>query len=766
MTHRGQPDAPAVDASGPAVTASELWSSGTIVDVILGHVSDAVFATDPDNRVTFWGPSAARMFGYTRDEALGRPFGELLPYRMAADGDEDAFFTTLRAGRTWRGSGSVRLRDGTELWIESTVQPVLVDGQLVGSVSVSRDMTAERAAEQRLLEQERFLDAVFEVMGTIVSVLDAQGHIVRLNRAGQEVSGRPPAELIGRPFWEVLVPPAEAAAVRDRFARLIGGAYPGTFENHWISASGEERLIRWSNTCLTDAAGAVTHVIGAGTDITEARHTRDALDGIEAIGQLLASTGPTETTLDAVMDRLAALMDYRFAALILRDGERWRLGAQRGYGSLPAVFDPARGVIGRVIRTGLPSFVADVLADPDYVAGDERVRSELCVPLRAEGTTLGVLDLEAVAEAPLTEDDLRLAQAVADRLAAALLLGREQLALRERVRLFGGLTAFARQAGLAQDPEQLWPALVEAAAGVITADIVSLTTLDRASGRYVLRAVAGAGGGDGLVGTDVGLGEGAAGRAILERAPVVIDALPRDRFAAPVQPALPADAMAVAAVPLLREGAVLGALVFARPAGRTFSPLEREVATLLGSQAALAVANAHLLAEVSELAIHDPLTGLFNRRHFDAALELLVARWRRDRGRTALAAVMLDLDHFGDFNRAHGHQTGDAALRLFAGVLRERVRSSDLVARYGGEEFVVVLEQCDRDGARAVADAIRETFEERAIPGPDGVTLHATVSAGCAALTPAEPTAEALIRAADEGLFMAKRGGRNQVVAV
>ena len=766
MPHQGQPGAPAAEVSGPATTASELWASGTIVDVILGHVNDAVFATDPDNRVTFWGPSAVRLFGYTRDEALGRPFGELLPYRMAAEGDEDAFFTALRAGRTWRGSGSVRLRDGTVLWIQSTVQPLLIDGQLVGSVSVSRDMTTERAAEQRLLEQERFLDAVLEVMGTIVSVLDAQGRIVRVNRAGQEVSGRAPSELIGRPFWEVLIPPAEMATLQARFASLTAGAYPSTFENHWISATGEERLIRWSNTCLTDAAGAVTYVIGAGTDITEAQRTRDALDGVEAIGRLLASAGPTEATLDAVMERLAALMDYRFAALILRDGERWRLGAQRGYGSLPAVFDPARGVIGRVIRTGVPAFVADVPADPDYVADDARVRSELCVPLRAEGTTLGVLDLEAGAEAPLTDDDLRLAQAVADRLAAALLLGREQLDLRDRVRLFDALTAFARQAGLAQDPEQLWPGLAEAAAGVITADIVSLTTLDRTSGRYVLRAVAGAGDGDGLIGADVALGEGAAGRAILERAPVIMDALPRERFAAAVQPYLPAAAMAVAAVPLLREGAVLGALVFARPAERGFGSLEQEAATLLGAQAGLAVANAHLLAEVSELAIHDPLTGLFNRRHFDAALDLMIARWRRERGLKPLAAVMLDLDHFGDFNRAHGHQAGDEALRRFAGVLRERVRSSDLVARYGGEEFVVVLEDCDRDGARAVAEAIRATFEGREIPGPEGIALHATVSAGCAALTIGEPTKEALVRAADMGLFMAKRGGRNQVVAV
>ncbi|MGC8633318.1 MAG: diguanylate cyclase [Candidatus Limnocylindrales bacterium] len=764
MPRRGWRADDSQGAAGTSDPRRDFWSSRAIADVVLEHLSDAVFATDPANRVTLWGPSAERLFGYSRDEALGRPFGELLPYRMDAEGDEDAFIAALRAGQTWRGSGSVRLRDGTERWIESVVRPILEDGQLLGSVSVSRDMTAQRAAAQQLHDQERFLGAVLELMGTIVSVLDAQGRIMRLNRAAQEVSGRTLAELVGRPVWEVLVPPAEAAAVRARFARLAAGEAPGTSENHWVSASGEERLIRWSNTCLTDATGAVTHVIGAGIDITDARRTRDALDGIEAVGRLLASSGPTEAALDAVVERLGTLMGYRYMALILRDGERWRLGAQRGYGSLPPYFEPGRGVIGRVIRTGVPAFVADVLADPDYVADDARVRSELCVPLRAEGATLGVLDIEALPEAPLTESDLRLAAAVADRLAAALRLGHEQLALRERVRLFGALTAFARQAGEVGDPEQLWPALTAAAASVMDADRVSLTTLDRSSGQYVLRALVGAP--DALVGTGVTPGQGAAGRAIAEGTPILLEVPVQHRCPDLGLLTGPAEALAVAAVPLLREGTVLGALVFARSAVRGFSSLEQEVAALLGAQAALAVANAHLLAAVSELAIHDPLTGLYNRRHFDAAFELAVARWRRDRGRSPLAAVMFDLDHFGDFNRAHGHPVGDEALRRFAGVLRERVRSSDLVARYGGEEFVVVLEDCDRDSARAIAEAIRATFEARPIPGPEGATLHATVSAGCAVLNPAEPTAEALIRAADEGLFMAKRAGRNRVVAV
>jgi diguanylate cyclase (GGDEF)-like protein len=191
------------------------------------------------------------------------------------------------------------------------------------------------------------------------------------------------------------------------------------------------------------------------------------------------------------------------------------------------------------------------------------------------------------------------------------------------------------------------------------------------------------------------------------------------------------------------------------------------VAPLLAAQTALALANAQLLEEVSELAIRDGLTGLFNRRHFDATLEHLLQRRARE-GTSAepMAAIMFDLDHFGTFNKEHGHQAGDAVLRAFAGILLARLRASDLVGRYGGEEFVAVLEGSTIEDAALVAEAIRAELEVREINGHDGQLLRATVSAGCAALTDDAPTAEALIRATDVGLFMAKRAGRNQVVAV
>ncbi len=735
-----------------------------VQEVILAHLHDAVFATDPENRVTFWAPSAERLFGYSAEEAVGRPFGELLPYRMATPSDEASFLATLREGRTWRGSGTVRLRDGSEIWVESAVQPIVEGGQLIGSVSVSRDITAAVEAQRTLVEQERFVNAIIDVAEALVTVLDASGRIIRFNRACERLSGYTYAEVVGHPLWDRLIPESEAAAARATLADLLAGNFPKRFENHWQTRSGELRRLAWSITCLVDADGAVTHVIGTGLDVTDMRRTSDALRGIEAVGRLLTTAGPTDEVLGAVLRQLSGQMGYAFLTLVLREGDHWRLGAQLGYPTLQPYFDPAVGVIGRVIRTGEPAFVTDVLSDPDYHADSPDARSEICVPLRAEGETLGVLDIESTESAPLSENDLRLALAVADRLASALLLGRDQLALRDRARVFAALTEFGRTVNAIHDTGQLWPALVEAVRAVVSCDVVTLTTLDRTTGQYVVRAVVG--GSPSMVGSIVQPGEGAAGRAMTSRTLIVIENLPRERYAAWARDRTPHDSLTVAAVPLIREGAVLGAIVVGRADLRAFGPLELEAIALLGAHGALAVANAHLLEEVSELAIHDGLTGLYNRRHFDAALDHMLARWRRHPVGRSLAAIMFDLDHFGAFNRQHGHQAGDEVLRVFAGVLRERVRSSDLVARYGGEEFVVVLEDCGLEDAVAVAESVRSALEGRDVAAPGGALLHATVSAGCAALDRAAPTKEALLRSADVALFMAKRAGRNQVVAV
>jgi len=126
---------------------------------------------------------------------------------------------------------------------------------------------------------------------------------------------------------------------------------------------------------------------------------------------------------------------------------------------------------------------------------------------------------------------------------------------------------------------------------------------------------------------------------------------------------------------------------------------------------------------------------------------------------------MFDLDRFGLFNKEHGHQVGDDVLKAFADVLVSRFRASDLVARLGGEEFIVVLDNASSEEAVRMANEVRDLLAERSVRAEDGTQLTITVSAGCAQLDAADATRESLLRTADVALFMAKRAGRDRVVA-
>jgi diguanylate cyclase (GGDEF)-like protein/PAS domain S-box-containing protein len=733
-------------------------------DITIGDIPDAVFATDLANRITNWADSAAALFGYSAAEAIGRSFGELLPFRIRHTADAPDLLATIRAGRTWRGEGTIRMRDGSERWIESTVKPRVVNGEVVGSVSVSRDVTATVEAGLRLAEAESFVDGVLELAGALLLVLDASGTVVRFNAACEKLSGYRSDEVVGRPIWDTLIGADERESVIGAFAVARAGPPTTDLEGHWVRRDGARRLIRWSTACLTDDGGAVTHVIASGIDITGQRRADGALRGVAAIGQLLASHGPTDASLDDILGILADQMGYRHLALVIGQADGLRVGAFRGYDGFAPMFEPDCGIVGRVYRTGEPAWVQDVAADPDYYAQNEDVRSEIAAPLRANGRILGVLNIEATEVSPLSESDFRLAQTVAEQVASALLLGREQQALAQRARLLTGLSGFAQAANAILEPERLLPTLMEALAEIFPGDVMTLTTLDKATGRYHLSAARGVD--ESVLGAEVRPGDGPAGQAILRREFFGPAELHRNDYAAAMRDVIPLDSLISVAVPLILDGVVLGAISVGRGnLDHPFSDVECEVMQLLGAQAALALANAQLHEEVSELAIHDGLTGLYNRRHFDASLDLILARWRSLGGDTPPAALIFDLDHFGRFNKVHGHQAGDSVLRAFADLLRKRFRTSDLVARYGGEEFVVVLEGTPLAGAMRVAEDVRSGLEGLVIEGPRGQQLRAHVSAGCATLDPVEPTKEALLRAADVGLFMAKRGGRNQVVA-
>ena len=171
---------------------------------------------------------------------------------------------------------------------------------------------------------------------------------------------------------------------------------------------------------------------------------------------------------------------------------------------------------------------------------------------------------------------------------------------------------------------------------------------------------------------------------------------------------------------------------------------------------------AQALEQIRQLATHDDLTGLLNRR---AMLDRMQLEQRRSlRSGSPLLIAQLDIDHFKAVNDTHGHAAGDLVLQSFADTVRRNVRDTDVLARWGGEEFVLLL--CDTPAADAVAlmERLRQAVQAMQVPVPQsGGPITVTVSIGLARHTPADPLAGTLERA-DRALYAAKAGGRNRVV--
>ena len=168
--------------------------------------------------------------------------------------------------------------------------------------------------------------------------------------------------------------------------------------------------------------------------------------------------------------------------------------------------------------------------------------------------------------------------------------------------------------------------------------------------------------------------------------------------------------------------------------------------------------------QLEEMAVSDPLTGLFNRRHFDVHLD---AEWRSAvREQLPISLIFIDIDHFKLYNDNHGHQAGDLCLKQIADILTENLhRPGDACVRYGGEEFVVLLANTNMDQALYVAEKIQSHLQALAIPhGYSPVAGKVTVSMGVASMVPdRNDTPKDLLEKADKSLYRAKAAGRNRI---
>nr|MBI2905627.1 diguanylate cyclase [Chloroflexota bacterium] len=231
-------------------------------------------------------------------------------------------------------------------------------------------------------------------------------------------------------------------------------------------------------------------------------------------------------------------------------------------------------------------------------------------------------------------------------------------------------------------------------------------------------------------------------------------------------------------VPLLTHGETLGMLTL-QPAAMELSPdnghrpqlaaasplvfdaAGQQLAQAFVVEVELVLANLRLLESIYQQSVRDHLTGLFNRRYLEETLERELHR--AGRAGHALSIIMLDIDHFKDFNDSLGHAAGDALLQELGKLLNSHFRGADLVCRYGGEEFVAVLPEASLENTRQRAEALREAVKKLDVRYRNRKLGPISISLGIATARDQGTMSEEVLRAADAALYRAKQAGRDRV---
>ena len=187
---------------------------------------------------------------------------------------------------------------------------------------------------------------------------------------------------------------------------------------------------------------------------------------------------------------------------------------------------------------------------------------------------------------------------------------------------------------------------------------------------------------------------------------------------------------------------------------------DKEKFNILAQQFILGIKRAILYQKVQELATMDSLTGIFTRRYWFERCNEEMERSRKFN--YDMSCLMLDIDHFKDFNDKYGHLVGDAILIAVSNTIKENIRLIDLLGKYGGEEFCVILTETNAGGAVFLAERIRKAMEEKQVRAYDE-DLKVTISIGVSAFPQDAQDLNTLIDKADQALYRAKETGRNRV---
>ena len=331
-------------------------------------------------------------------------------------------------------------------------------------------------------------------------------------------------------------------------------------------------------------------------------------------------------------------------------------------------------------------------------------------------------------------------------------------ACRKELRFF---VETARILNSSRDPKMVFRALINRARVLVRCRAWSLFVVDPSTRDLVFDMVGGSRARI-LKGLRIRAGHGIVGWVASHgKAAVVRDARTDRRFMQEIDEATGLRTRSVLCLPILSKGKTVAVLEMLNKIGTPFTRHDLQLLSRLIGQASLALERASLIEQVASLIITDELTGLFNARYLDEALEREIRRCHRYR--STLALIFLDLDHFKEINTLYGHPLGSRCLTELAEIMRQSVRDVDIPVRYGGDEFAVILPESSVETARMVAERLATAIHTHVFLQEAGLKTQLAASIGIAGFPDHAKTKQELILKADAAMYRSKGTGGDRI---
>lgn len=472
--------------------------------------------------------------------------------------------------------------------------------------------------------------------------------------------------------------------------------------------------------------------------------------------QAVLSTFDLDEVLKQILSILTDYFQFQHCAILLLDENTGELHVriQEGF-SQDFPRQQLRlgiGLTGTAAKLKRPIYAPDVNKDPRYIGTFSRTRSELSIPLIVRDRVVGVLDCQSDKENFFDSETIDLLVLFSTQASIALQNAQLYNLEQRRAAQLEAINAIARQTTAVLDMNELLAKVCSLLLDSFPVDHISLLLVQ--DDRLVLRAHRGHLTPRLQQGASLPQAAGLCGRAFSTRTPVLSNDVEKE---ADYIPRL-LGSRAELCLPLISFGQPVGVLALTSARPNAFQDLDLNPLESVADICAAAIRNANYVERVRQLAYRDGLTGMYNRRHFEARIAEEIDRAQRYGG--TVSVLMIDIDFFKRLNDDFGHLLGDQVLLQVSSLFSQYSRKIDVICRYGGDEFAIVLPETDATQAAGAAEKLRRKVHELQVPT---VPRPVSISIGIAEYPQHGGTRDELVTAADNALYAAKQAGRNRV---